>query len=172
MQIIYPPVEVMLLSYIIVWPVIQLSAAIICNHIDDRFFNPEKWILRSRKWEKGGKIYNRIFHIKKWKHLLPDGARVHKKGFEKRNLKSSDPEYIKAFIAETGRAEIIHWCQLLPFWVFGLWSPAIAVWLMLAYAVIVNVPCIIAQRYNRPRLIRLYHLAIRRNQENKGETWQ
>lgn len=164
MQIIFLPKWQMILSYFIVWPLLQIAVAVISNRIGDRHFSPESFWLRTRKWEKGGEFYKRVFKVHKWKRLLPDGARVHKKGFRKKSLNSHDPEYLKAFIAETGRAETIHWLQIAPFWIFGLWSPPIVIWLMLGYALIVNTPCIIAQRYNRPRLIRVYRIALRKSQ--------
>lgn len=49
----------------------------------------------------------------------------------------------------------MHWLGILPFWVFGLFAPPGVIWIMLAYALIVNLPCIIAQRYNRPRVYAL-----------------
>ncbi len=116
-------------------------------------------VVKNRKWENEGKFYERVFKIRKWKHLLPDGARTHKSGFRKGKLDSYKPEYLKKFIIETGRAEIFHLLQILPFWIFGLWSPAFVIWIMLAYALIVNVPCILAQRYNRPRLRKIYDWA-------------
>jgi len=62
---------------------------------------------------------------------------------------------LEEFIIQTGRGEIAHWLQILPFWVFGFWCPPYMLWFMLFYALLVNLPCILAQRYNRPRLIRV-----------------
>lgn len=157
MQIFFWPTWLMLLSYIIYWPVIQLLIAIIGNHVNDKHFHPDSFWLKTRTWEKGGEIYNHVFKIRKWKHLLPDGARAHKKGFQKKHMNNFSSNYMEAFIAETGRAETIHWLQIFPFWIIGFWSPPYIVWIMLAYALIVNFPCILAQRYNRPRLRKIYN---------------
>ena len=160
MQIIYLPDHLMIISYIILWPTIQLTVAIICNGISDKHFTPNSFWLKPKKWEKDGEIYETIFKVHSWKKYLQDGDRVHKNGFHKRHITSSDPEYLEAFIAETGRAEIIHWLEISPFWIFGLWSPPIVILIMLAYALIINMPCIIAQRYNRPRLIKHYKHSV------------
>lgn len=156
MQIFFLPDWLMLILYIVLWPLMQVTISMIGNKADDSKFDPEGFWLKTRKWEKDGAFYRKVLKIDKWKHLLPDGAKTHKQGFRKKHLASYEPEYLKAFIAETGRAEIFHWLQILPFWIFGLFGPFFVVWIMLGYALLVNMPCIIAQRYNRPRLIRLY----------------
>lgn len=153
MQIFYLPNWVMILSYFIGWPLMQLAVAYIINFMDDKYFQPNNFILKSRKWESA--FYRRIIRVPKWKHLLPDGAATYKSGFRKKSIESSDSNYLNKFIIETGRAEIMHWLEILPFWVFGLWSPGYVVWIMLVYALVVNVPCILTQRFNRPRLVKV-----------------
>jgi glycosyl-4,4'-diaponeurosporenoate acyltransferase len=137
---------------------------VICNSLGDKWFKESSFILKTRKWENDGKFYKTVFKINKWKPLLPDGAKLYKNGFQKRNVKNFEPEYFSQFIAETGRAEITHWLQIIPFWVFGLWSPSFVILPMLFYALLVNLPCIIAQRYNRPRLIKTYKLILEKEQ--------
>ena len=73
-----------------------------------------------------------------------------------KNLTDYSQENLKRFLIETSRGELVHWLGILPFWVFGLFAPPQIIWIMLAYALIVNLPCIIAQRYNRPRVYALY----------------
>ncbi len=165
MQLFFLPEWLMILSYVILWPLMQISISLIGNLISDKHFNPDSCWLKTRKWEDGGRFYKRIFKVHRWKHLIPDGAKAYKQGFRKKNIRSLDTVYLKAFIAETGRAEIFHWLQILPFWVFGLWSPPFVIWVMLGYAVIVNLPCIITQRYNRPRLIAGYKYIL--NKQSK-----
>lgn len=155
MQILFLPDWLMLILYIVAWPLFQVSIAMIGNKVDDSKFDPNSFWLKTRRWEDDGLFYKHVLKITKWKSYLPDGAKTHKGGFTKSNLKNIDSEYLNAFIAETGRAEIFHWLQILPFWVFGLIGPFFVVWIMLGYALLVNIPCIIAQRYNRPRLLRL-----------------
>lgn len=155
MQIIFVPNWVMILSFFIVWPLLQLIVTLIFNFLNPSLFNPNFFILKEYKWEKKGQIYKTVFKINKWKHLLPDGAKVHKNGFRKKNIKTFDDEYLNKFIIETGRAELSHWCQIIPFWIFGFWCPFFVIWIMLLYALLVNFPCILAQRYNRPRLVRI-----------------
>ena len=158
MQVLYLSDGMMVLSFFIVWPLLQISITLICNKIKLERYNPNSFFLRSHKWENNGQIYRTVFKIHKWKHFLPDGAKAHKKGFEKKEMKSYDSKYINEFIFQTGRAEITHWAQIIPFWVFGFWCPPFVIILMFIYALLVNIPCILAQRYNRPRLIKIYNL--------------
>ena len=154
MQIFFIDEWLMIISYFIGWPLFQFAVAYFINSLDERHFQPDNFILRSRRWEV--RLYKKVLKVHRWKHLLPDGAATYKSGFRKKSLESCDGDYLKTFITETGRAEIMHWLAILPFWIFGLWSPGFVIWIMLLYALIVNLPCILTQRFNRPRLLRIY----------------
>lgn len=60
---------------------------------------------------------------------------------------------------ETQRAEWTHWVSMLPAPLFFIWNPVWAGWLMILYALIANLPFIIIQRYNRPRLLKLIRMS-------------
>ena len=147
--------ETIILCFFI-WGFIQASATLICMKLPDRFFRPEAPFYRAHAFERNGEIYNRIFKVHRWKRFLPDGGAVWKKnGFRKRNLKDMTAENLKRFQIESARGEMTHWLAISLFWVFGFIAAAYVLWMMLAYALAVNLPCIIAQRYNRPRVNRL-----------------
>jgi glycosyl-4,4'-diaponeurosporenoate acyltransferase len=137
------------------WPILQTIAAWICLLIPIRFFAPDRFIFRSHAWEKEGKIYSTIFRVDRWKAKLPDGAAVRKNGYKKKNLENFTEENLQLFLVESCRAEMSHWLAIIPFWVFGFFTPAYVIFFMFLYAVGINTPCIIAQRYNRPRIIRV-----------------
>ena len=140
--------------YFVVWAVVPLFCAFLCLRLPARFFRPDAFLWRAHRWEKEGRVYDDIFHVRAWKRLLPDGgAAFHKRGYRKKNLTDYSEANLERFLVESARGELTHWLAILPFWVFGLFSPPVVVWLMLAYALAVNVPCIIAQRYNRPRVL-------------------
>ncbi len=153
MQIFYLSSFWMITSFIVGWAVFQGGAALIGNRMPDYFFKDEG-LFKDFKFESDS-FYRRTFKIDKWKELLPDGAAVHKRGFRKKRLESKNSEYIKKFILESKRAEFVHWIAILPFWIFGFWAPPIVIPIMFLYGILVNIPCIIAQRYNRPRLRRI-----------------
>ncbi len=156
MRILYPPDWLMILSYVLVWPLFQVTVSALSNYVPDKIFNTDSFWFGGWKFEESGKFYRKFFKIHKWKRLLPDGAKLFNTGFPKGELYNTEKEYLEAFIKETCRAEASHWIQIVPFWIFGLWSPPFVIIVMLIYALVLNLPCILAQRYNRPRLIKLY----------------
>lgn len=104
--------------------------------------------------QNSSKIYERLFLIRRWKHLLPDGSSW-MKGFAKGTLKSTDHDYLKAYISETRRGEFSHWVQWLAISLFIIWTPPPYHFLILFYATLANLPCILNLRYTRIRLSRV-----------------
>ena len=155
MQVIFlPPVWTVLLVCVL-WPVLQMAAAEISRLLPDLYFNHELSIYRCRAWERQGAIYNAWFKIRHWKHLLPDGGAIVPGGYAKKHLTDYSPGNLHKFLNESCRAEFSHWLAILPFWIFGLIGPPVIMVYMLVYALIINVPCIMAQRFNRPRIAKL-----------------
>ena len=169
MRLIFLPVGWTLALCFLVWTAIQVSAALLCFHLPNRFFNPENALFRSYHWERGGDIYKRLFRIRRWKHLLPDGASVWKRrGYKKKKLTNFTPENLNRYRIESARGELTHWLAIVPFWVFGFFVPPSVIGLMFLYAVIINVPCILAQRYNRPRMAKLLNNIDRLNRHKES----
>ncbi len=130
MQILFLPLPWTLLLCFIGWFVFQFSAALLCLKMPDRWLSPHRFPFCAQRWESSGRVYA-FLRVQRWKRLLPDGAAVLKSGYRKKVL------------------------AIFPFWVFGFIGPPIIIWMMLGYALIINVPCMIAQRYNRPRIQRI-----------------
>jgi glycosyl-4,4'-diaponeurosporenoate acyltransferase len=140
----------------IAWLLIHVIVSVLVAKMQPDSFNPESWIYKERHWENNGKFYETFFNIKKWKEFLPDGAAVSKSGFRKKRLSNNDADYIRRFILETCRAELTHWVIFLFSVIFFIWNDWWIGLIMIAYAIVVNIPCVITQRYNRIRLIRVY----------------
>jgi glycosyl-4,4'-diaponeurosporenoate acyltransferase len=137
---------------IAVWAIMHLVLSYICSIIPLYKFNPKNRWYRIKDVENNGKIYTGFFRIKRWKQFVPDGARLFKNGFPKKTLQSGDRQYLKTFMLETCRGELAHWLQILPAGIFFLWNIWWAGIIMIVYALCVNIPCILLQRYNRARL--------------------
>lgn len=133
------------------WPVIQVVLGWAFTRMPVRWFSPPA----PRAWEQGGRFYERVFGVRHWKGLLPDAARWFGGGFAKGALAGLDPDYLRRFIRETWRGELCHWFTLGCTPVFFLWNPWWADLVMVTYALVANLPCILAQRYNRVRFGRL-----------------
>ncbi|WP_264501963.1 hypothetical protein [Luteolibacter flavescens] len=97
----------------------------------------------------------KLLAVKRWKHLMPDGASWFRGGFSKASLKGGDPSHLRRFVVETRRGEACHWAALATGPVFFLWNPLWADAVMVSALLLLNLPCIAIQRYNRIRFERL-----------------
>ena len=158
MPLIHLDTVPMLILLFTLSPLIQVVAALIGRRVKDDLLSPDRPLYITRKFESNGNLYKKVFKVHKWKGLLPDGAKYFKGDFTKKNMLSYDNVYIEKFIIESCRAELIHWLGLIPFLIYFLLVPPLVASLMVLYSLIVNLPCLIAQRYNRPRLIAILEL--------------
>lgn len=122
--------------------------------IPARKINGQWFLFRAIPGEK--KLLN-FLGIKHWKDLVPDGARWFSGGFAKASIKERTRKYYKAFFIETCRGELVHWLVICMVPLFFLFNPRSVWWIHVTYALFANIPCILIQRYNRPRLLRLMH---------------
>ena len=133
------------------WLAIQLGFAWAFTQMPVTWFNPGNASPR----EAGGRFYERVFRIKAWKDRLPDAAHWFGGGFAKGTLAGTQHDYLRRFIRETWRGELCHWAAVACAPVFFLWNPWWSDLIIVAYALAANLPCILAQRYNRARFQRL-----------------
>ncbi|MBN1420294.1 MAG: glycosyl-4,4'-diaponeurosporenoate acyltransferase [Planctomycetes bacterium] len=144
-----------LAANILGWPAVHLAVSAWVTRWPIGKFDPAAPLFRERRWEAGGALYERLFRIRSWKRLLPDGATLLPGTFRKSRLAGRDAAYLARFSRETCRGELIHWITLAFIPVFFLWNPPWAMAVMAAYGILANAPCILTQRYNRLRLNRL-----------------
>ncbi len=137
------------------WMVIQMGLAWSLTRLPARRFNPRGRLARLGRGERSGRYYERWLAIKCWKDWLPDGASWFGDGFAKAGLRERTPEFLESFLRETWRGEVVHWLALLAVPVFAIWNPPWAVSVNALYALAANVPCILVQRYNRGRFLRV-----------------
>lgn len=140
-----------------------LSQASVAIYLVGRVF-PRKWIsekafpFRCFGFEKEGKLYEKL-HIKAWKTKLPDASMLmHKlfpKWIPKKRIEGNFRTQIPILIKETCVAESTHFAAILSgFACIPLWRGVgghIIAWLF----ALCNLPFILIQRYNRPRLLRV-----------------
>ena len=99
--------------------------------------------------------YQRYLRIRRWKRWIPDAGNALPGGITKASLARRDHQALLRLVAETRRAELVHWA-LWPLWLLTvLWLPAPGVALNLLFATVFNLPCLLLQRYNRLRLQQL-----------------
>ncbi|MEC5127909.1 hypothetical protein VSU19_14180 [Verrucomicrobiales bacterium BCK34] len=136
-------------------PAIHLGISWFYVRLDRNRFDPGSALYRERAWENQGRLYEKVFRIRKWKHLLPDAAPWFD-GFAKGKLNKRDPGYIRDFIAETCRSESAHYAQIPGILLTLIWNPwPVAAVVMIIYAILSNLPCILLQRFTRIRMRKL-----------------
>ena len=133
-----------------------LSISVII-YVCGRLF-PRKWIRENkfpfscRKFEKNGKIYEKI-KIRKWKTKYPDASLIMHKIFKKIPKKRMDLRAelkLPVLIKESCVAEATHTvAAILGFGCVFIWKKC-GIFIAIAYA-LANLPAIFIQRYNRPR---------------------
>jgi glycosyl-4,4'-diaponeurosporenoate acyltransferase len=107
--------------------------------------------------------YERWLAIRRWKPWIPDAGNALPGGIRKASLARRDPAALRRLIAETRRAELVHWA-LWPAWLLSaLWLPPLGVAINLLFATLFNLPCLLLQRYNRRRLQRVVARFTRRS---------
>lgn len=152
------------------WAVWSGAWGYAAHRVPDRRLRGDGPVLRLRAVERGGRVYERVLRIKRWKDLLPEAGALFRGGFSKRRLRRHDRAYLEQFVVATRRAEVAHWPILALAPTFLVWIPAFGMpwWLaiaMVGYGVVANVPCILVQRYNRARLERMLQPSHREPEE-------
>lgn len=140
-----------------IWIIWSILVGTIANWLPDRYFQNETAITRLRKFEtqnwfqKGLKVHI----VKKY---LPEKGVMFGKGTSKKTLPKNQAGGLNKFLIETRRAEYVHWIVIFA-WVFTLsFNPT---WAVFAVAILLlggNLPCILVQRYNRLRLLRILNI--------------
>jgi glycosyl-4,4'-diaponeurosporenoate acyltransferase len=135
----------------------------------DSVYNPDKKIYKTFKWES--KFYSKI-KILSWKDKIPELGFL--AGFVKTKVVSDDPSYLYKFAKETVYAEVMHIISALVGFVIIL-IPPYELMFNFAFPIalinfILNILPIFVQRYNRPRLLRMYYREIKR--KKKGEIYE
>jgi len=89
-MLVHLPTLPTILIDIAAWFAIHMGVSYFMTRILLRSFDVGFWLFKQRKWEKDGRIYERLFGLKSWGKRLPDGAAIFKEGFEKKHLKNLD----------------------------------------------------------------------------------
>lgn len=136
--------------------------------VPKRWFRFEKAPWRAMKWEQNGRIYQKIA-IQHWQNKVPDMSRVFPKLIPAKSMQTTpDQARLKLMIQETCVAELIHAVLcVLGLALLWLWRGIGGALCCLVYVLFGNLPFILIQRYNRPRLVRLYQRREKQKEGNK-----
>ncbi len=144
--------------------VLGVVSQIVGSLLPRRIFHGDRPPFSPFRWEKDGKIYEYL-HIRRWKDRVPDMSRILKSMVKKKLPVGSSSARMDLLVQETCVAELIHsllivaGLRLLRIW------PGIGGWIVyLIYVLLGNLPFIMIQRYNRPRLVHL----VEKTKEREG----
>lgn len=128
-----------------------------------RHFNPEAFPYRPFAFEKDGVAYEKL-GIKSWQSKVPDMSRIVPSLIPSKNMHGTvSAEKVEIMLHETCVAEYVHYLLCLSglYGCFHFLQPVAASALYVLY-LFTNIPCMMIQRYNRPRLMRVYKSVKRR----------
>lgn len=128
-----------------------------------RFFDPNSALFRPKAFEKNGAFYDRFF-IRFWHKRVPDMSRIFPRLMPKKALEKGSLNQLEIMVRETCVAEFIHLLLFFAsFAVFAHAPNASGVLVFSVYNLVFNLPYLMIQRYNRPRLMRLSCQIQKRN---------
>lgn len=156
-----PPAVALVLN-IALWASAQVLSGYLAHRLPVSSLQRDRGLLRLRSFEDDGRWYERRLRIGRWKDRLPEAGAFFDGGVTKRQLPGRTAGGVERFAVETRRAELAHWGSFacLPFCL--IWNDALGVALMCTYGLVVNLPFIAIQRYNRGRTDRILRARERR----------
>ena len=131
------------------------------------WFDYARFPYRAFSFERDGKVYDAL-GIARWQSRVPDMSRVFPKLMPPKKLSARpDEQTLLVMIRETCAAEATHALLILAgLGLLAIWPGAGGIVLYLIYAIFGNLVFLIIQRYNRPRLVRLYErMCAKRSKE-------
>ncbi len=134
--------------------VIGAGSFVLGRMIPLRWLNEERFPFHSFRFEREGSLYDRI-GIKRWQGKLPDMSRILPGAMPSKKLGANPASRLPIMVKETCVAELVHGLLCLAgLYCIALWPGPGGATVSVLYAA-GNIPFILAQRCNRPRLARL-----------------
>lgn len=122
---------------------------------------PKKWFradlfpYRSFRFEQDGRIYDKL-KVRKWQSKLLDMSKILPFMMPAKNLSGDYKKRLPRMLQETCVAELIHTLNcFVGLYCLKLYPGVGGIIILILYIILFNLPFIIIQRYNRPRLMRL-----------------
>ena len=159
-RLVMPPALTIAVD-VLAWGVFHAATGYAAHRLDESRLGRDGWLLRARRFETSGRWYRRWLRIHRWKDKVPEAGGLFRGGVSKRRLPAYDVAGLRLFARETRRAELAHWWAMWCGTAFVLWNPPVVAGLLIGYGVLVNLPFIVIQRYNRFRIQALFERRAR-----------
>jgi glycosyl-4,4'-diaponeurosporenoate acyltransferase len=147
--------EIIIAVNVVAWFAWSVGVGYVGHRLPIERFTVDSWLTKLRRFERDGRWYERRLRIKRWKDRLPEAGAFFGGGFSKRSVRRVD---LDRYLVETRRAETVHWAAMSLTPVFAIWNPPWAMVAIVVYALAANGPCLLVQRYNRARLVRILEI--------------
>lgn len=149
---------------------VHFVIGVLANKLKTPLLNRYSRLIRPFCWEEESMFYERILHVPQWKDAMPDLARRLSGGFAKDRIQSREVSYLRRFESEIRFSQIMHSACFLSLPIFLLRRSGLRV-LLVAGFLAAHLPCLVIQRYNHPRFLRvLRKISTDRPAENAGAT--
>ena len=151
-----------LLASILYLALLGLLAHPVGQALPRRWFHPDRRPWTPWRWEESGALY-RALRVRDWKDKVPDMSRRMGDMVKKRAPRTAAEA--EAVLRETCVAELVHGAELvLSVPVFLLMRSSWAVLVYVIFNGLGNLPFLIIQRYNRPRLAAIWRKLKKREE--------
>lgn len=158
----------------LVWTIFYVIFLGIVSHfygqaLPRKWFKADKFPYRNFAFEREGKVYRNI-GVHKWQKKMPDMSQVMPDMVTKGLTPGMSADEVRTLIAETCVAEHVHVVLCISFlYIAKFWDSHVWIYLWLLYTVC-NIPFIIIQRYNRPKLLRVLSRLERKEKKSEGHS--
>lgn len=143
---------------------VDAIVAIVCRMLPHKWLSPFNTIYKTSKLER--KFLEKL-KIRKWKDKIPEMGK-YLCNFDKTSVKENSSVYIYKFLKETTMAEVMHIVSAFAGFILIL-IPVPHVWTIVLPVVLVNfilqIPPVLIQRYNRPKLMAHYKRILKKENQ-------
>ena len=144
--------------------VLGVLSFIIGRLLPKGWFHADKFPYKTAAGEQ--KIYQTL-RVKSWQSKVPDMSRLFRHIMPAKKMTAETIADIPRMLEETCVAELTHTLlSILGLAMLWLWPGWGGIIVTIIYILLGNVPFIIIQRYNRPRLQRLYAMQQRKRERS------
>lgn len=144
--------------------VLGILSFIIGRLLPKGWFHADKFPYKTAAGEQ--KIYQAL-RVKSWQSKVPDMSRLFRHIMPAKKMTAETVADIPRMLEETCVAELTHTLlSILGLAMLWLWPGWGGIIVTIIYILLGNVPFIIIQRYNRPRLQRLYVMQQRKRERS------
>ena len=144
--------------------VLGVLSFIIGRLLPKGWFHADKFPYKTAAGEQ--KIYQTL-RVKSWQSKVPDMSRLFRHIMPAKKMTAETVADIPRMLEETCVAELTHTLlSILGLAMLWLWPGWGGIIVTIIYILLGNVPFIIIQRYNRPRLQRLYAMQQRKRERS------